>query len=52
MYDKEQKALNIASLYIILRELHPDTKIELKQVVDNYERILSEVSTMVENSYD
>jgi hypothetical protein len=50
MYDKEQKALNITSLYLILKELHPEREISLQQVVSDYESVLNEVSTMVHDS--
>lgn len=48
MYDKEQRANNISLLYILLKELHPETEINLQQVVSDYDRLLDEVMNMLD----
>lgn len=48
MYDKEQRANNISLLYVLLKELHPETEINLQQVVYDYDTLLDEVMNMLD----
>lgn len=48
MYDKEQRANNISLLYVLLKELHPETEINLQQVVCDYDTLLDEVMNMLD----
>lgn len=42
-YDKEQRANNIALLYLLLQEFHPSKEITLSDIATNYDQLLDEI---------
>lgn len=48
MEDKDLRIHNIALLYNLLKELHPDEHIELSEIAANYDGTINELKELFE----